>query len=432
MSQQLQDQTRQSKATGMSNKQNLIAISLIIFCSLFLAINYTSAAPSVTITSPSGGDIWEAENSYTITWEQANVDKLNIDLSRGSSLYTIASNVITELTDSSGSYTFEVPLTLSLPTADNYKIKILAYQTGIGSVAVYSDEISITSPTIEVLAPKSGDIISRGTSYNIEWTSTYIDKVDIYLLWAEFSKPLFPSINNLDSSLIVSLDNNPGVYTWNIPESQATGNNTFLIQINDRNAESASVNGKSYDICTGYFSIIDPTPTPDPEPDPDPTPTPEPDPEPDPDPTPTPDPDPEPDPDPTPTVAIYDGDLIRNSNAPGDARFDIYIVKLVNNKKFKRLILSPHVFNSYGHLDWNSVKEVDSSTINQYTTSDLARAVGDNKVYNLSASEGSDAGIKQWLNISVEVFDAQYDSDSIYEINTTDRDAYAEGANITQ
>jgi len=38
-----------------------------------------------------------------------------------------------------------------------------------------------------------------------------------------------------------------------------------------------------------------------------------------------------------------------------------------------------------------------------------------------------DTGTKKWLNITAEEFVNQgYDSNSIYEINTTDRDAYEE------
>jgi len=136
-------------------------------------------------------------------------------------------------------------------------------------------------------------------------------------------------------------------------------------------------------------------------------------------------------------VTIVDGDLVRNSNAEGMAQFDIYIVKLINGKKFKRLILSPHVFESYEHFDkngngspWDDVKDVSQSVMDEYTNSDLVRAVGDDKVYNLTAS--GDTGTKKWLNMTAEQFTAQsYDSDSIYEINATDRNAYTTGVNIT-
>jgi len=125
---------------------------------------------------------------------------------------------------------------------------------------------------------------------------------------------------------------------------------------------------------------------------------------------------------------IFDGDLIRNPNAQGDTKYDIYIVKLVGTKKFKRLILSPHVFDSYGHLNWDKVLLTDQATMNQYTTSNLVRCsdpdmgINDPKVYQLMPSD--DNGTKTWLNMTISEFSAQYDWDSIYTINQVDRDAY--------
>ena len=138
------------------------------------------------------------------------------------------------------------------------------------------------------------------------------------------------------------------------------------------------------------------------------------------------------------TTTIVDGDLIRNPNAEGMAQFDIYIVKLVGDKKFKRLILSPHVFESYEHFDkngngspWDDVIDVAQSVMDEQTTSDLVRAVGHTKVYRLVAT--GDTGTKQWMNMTASRFMARgNDSDSIYEINTTDRDAYITGADITE
>ena len=75
---------------------------------------------------------------------------------------------------------------------------------------------------------------------------------------------------------------------------------------------------------------------------------------------------------------IVDGDLIR---AEGDV--DVFIVKLINNKKFKRLILNPAVFNKYDHLYWENIKDVSQETVDQHTTTSLVRAVDDKRVYKL-------------------------------------------------
>jgi len=135
---------------------------------------------------------------------------------------------------------------------------------------------------------------------------------------------------------------------------------------------------------------------------------------------------------------VVDGDLIRNPNAEGAASLDIYIVKVVGDKKFKRLVLSPHVFESYAHFDkngngnnWDDVMDVDQSTMDQFTTTDLVREDGNDKVYRLYAEEGSDTGNKYWLNMTAEAFTAVFDADAIYTINATDTAGYTAGADVT-
>ena len=120
---------------------------------------------------------------------------------------------------------------------------------------------------------------------------------------------------------------------------------------------------------------------------------------------------------------ILDGDIIRNPNTEGIAQFDIYIVKIIGDKKFRRLILSPTVFESYDHLRWEDVKLVSQDTMNLYTISNLVRCINDYKVYQLFPS--GDTGSKRHLDMSAAEFERQgYDWDSVYIINKTDRDSY--------
>jgi len=137
-------------------------------------------------------------------------------------------------------------------------------------------------------------------------------------------------------------------------------------------------------------------------------------------------------------VDVVDGDLIRNPSAEGMAQLDIYIVKTVGEKNFKRLILSPHVFESYAHFDkngngdnWDDVMDVDQATMDSYTTTDLVREDGNDKVYRLYAAEGSDTGSKYWLNMTAASFTAVFDADAIYTINGTDTAGYTAGANVS-
>jgi len=123
------------------------------------------------------------------------------------------------------------------------------------------------------------------------------------------------------------------------------------------------------------------------------------------------------------TVGILEGALIR---AIGD--FDVYIVKYIGAKKFKRLVLSPSVFNNYGHLKWSDIRDIDSSVVNAFTTSELVRAVGDDKVYKLYPA--GDSGQKRWIKTASVFSIMGFDADSIYEINSFDRDSYVTGSHL--
>ena len=122
-------------------------------------------------------------------------------------------------------------------------------------------------------------------------------------------------------------------------------------------------------------------------------------------------------------TTITDGDTIRATGG-----IDVYIVKLVGTKKFKRLVLNPQVFTSYGHLKWENVKSVDSATLDGYTTSSLVREINDTKVYKLVPD--GDVGTKHWVK-TMDAFNANnYDWSSVYIINKTDRDNYTTGKSI--
>jgi len=140
--------------------------------------------------------------------------------------------------------------------------------------------------------------------------------------------------------------------------------------------------------------------------------------------------------------SIIDGDLVTTADS-----FDIYIIKLVPStsslqgpegpsgprtagqveKKFKRLILNPDIFNSYGHLRWEDVKTVSQATLSDYTLSELVieinpdGSIADPKVYRVRSAANSDVGERRWLNITASEFDAAgYDWDSLYHVNHTE------------
>lgn len=122
-------------------------------------------------------------------------------------------------------------------------------------------------------------------------------------------------------------------------------------------------------------------------------------------------------------IDIVDGDLIRATNTS-----DVYIVEIIGTEKFKRLILNPEIFNQYGHLKWENIKSVEQSTIDEYITSDLVRAVGDDKVYKLYPN--GDTGEKRWIKTADDFLGFGYNWNTIYTINTFERDFYTAGEDL--
>jgi len=111
-------------------------------------------------------------------------------------------------------------------------------------------------------------------------------------------------------------------------------------------------------------------------------------------------------------VTLNDGDIVKTPNNP-----DVYVIKYKNNKQYKRLILSPLVFKSYRHLKWEDIKIVSQEQLDQYTTSSLVKETIDTVIYQLFPN--GDTGERKEQDASTN-----YDPDSVYEINVTDRDSY--------
>jgi len=112
-------------------------------------------------------------------------------------------------------------------------------------------------------------------------------------------------------------------------------------------------------------------------------------------------------------TTIPEGSIVKTLNNP-----DVYIVKYKNGKQFKRLVLNPQVFESYGHLKWEDILTISEEEINSFAESTLVKVGGENSVYKLAAN--GDFGNKA---IVESIY--TYDSDSVYTINGIDFGNYS-------
>ena len=116
-------------------------------------------------------------------------------------------------------------------------------------------------------------------------------------------------------------------------------------------------------------------------------------------------------------VSYAQGSLIRASND-----YRVYIVK----DRFIRHIVSPEIFNFYGHLGFAVVQVVAPEVVTQFKPSAWIRADGDPMVY-----EANDDGTKHWMHMTAEQFVTSRRSwEGVYLINSGERDWYRAGADV--
>lgn len=123
-----------------------------------------------------------------------------------------------------------------------------------------------------------------------------------------------------------------------------------------------------------------------------------------------------------PAYTFYpEGAVIRAIND-----IDVWIVKYAGEKQFRRLVLNPTVFNSYGHLRWEDVRDVSPESVNAFTESFLVYVVGTpDQAYRLTPD--GDIGTRQRISDSA-IVSLALDAEGAYEINATDYENYTEGA----
>ena len=171
----------------------------------------TTAGPSVTVTSPNGGEQWLRGVSHPITWTSTgNIGNVKIELYKGGMLNSvIASNVV-----NNGTYNWNI-LTSQLAGTD-YQVKISSVTTATitdSSNANFAVITTAPKPTINITAPNGGEQWQQGTINPITWTYTgNPGNVKIELL----------KTGKVVSTLANSVTNS-GTYSWNIPLTQTAG-----------------------------------------------------------------------------------------------------------------------------------------------------------------------------------------------------------------
>ncbi|MFX1502848.1 MAG: GPI anchored serine-threonine rich family protein, partial [Promethearchaeota archaeon] len=173
---------------------------------------------SISLTSPTGGETWDAGTTHEITWTwTGSFSNVDIFLYSGATLVdTIASN-----DPNDGSHSWNIPS--NTPAGKMYWIAVV--QVGGIEAADWSTFFNITSSivrSITITRPTESSSWNVGDTEIIRWTSTgSIPSVDIILAKGE------------GDSATIEYEfygiTNTGQYSWSIPSNAKTGDDWNLV-----------------------------------------------------------------------------------------------------------------------------------------------------------------------------------------------------------
>ena len=200
--------------------------------------------PSVSLSSPNGGETWAAGSTHTISWTYTgDPGYLKIDLLKGGSTSTLTSYA-SKGSNGSGSYTWRIS---SNQSSGSYQIRITSRTNG--SLSDTSDDpFTITGPpppSVSLSSPNGGETWAAGSTHTISWTYTgdpgYL-KIDL----------LKGGSTSTLTSYASKGSNGSGSYTWRISSNQSSG--SYQIRITSR------TNGSLSDTSDDSFTITGPPP----------------------------------------------------------------------------------------------------------------------------------------------------------------------------
>jgi hypothetical protein len=120
--------------TGSDYKVRIQSISqpsIIDVSNIYFTISSRTPTPSITVTSPNGGESWKRGTTHTITWDYAGTpgSTVKIELLKGDVLYKVLTPSTSIGRANHGSYSWKLSATTALGT--NYKIRVTSISNSV-------------------------------------------------------------------------------------------------------------------------------------------------------------------------------------------------------------------------------------------------------------------------------------------------------------
>jgi hypothetical protein len=157
-----------AQASG-TNYQVQVSSTIISSCTA-TSSNFTIVGPSISVTSPNGGETWSVGERHNINWYyQGNPgSSVKIVLVEGSATAATIVSSTSIGNNGTGSYAWTVPSTLV--TGSNYKVRVTS-TTNSSLTAMSQGAFTIKGGiSITVTSPAGGESWAAGSAHNITWS----------------------------------------------------------------------------------------------------------------------------------------------------------------------------------------------------------------------------------------------------------------------
>ncbi|MCP4146717.1 MAG: hypothetical protein GY757_03110, partial [bacterium] len=169
--------------------------------------------PSITVTSPTGGEYWQLGSTQTITWSSKGLDGKKVDISLMRNSGGFVGYIAGAIPIGDGSYSWtpgELPNGVVPVPDDSYYIVVETVNSQYFDSGNHFTITQTQEPKITVTSPGGGANLIRGNTYQIKWSKsgTMPDRVKIKL-----------KRNGTAVQAITYDAPNNGIFTWTVPET---------------------------------------------------------------------------------------------------------------------------------------------------------------------------------------------------------------------
>ncbi len=205
------------------------------------AVFTISAAPipTITLTSPNGGESWIAGSTHDIAWTSTGTIA-NVRIQYSNNNGSAWSNIIAT-TPNDGSYSWTIP---NVPSS---VCLVVIYDASNASVADVGNAVFTiaAAPSLTVATPNGGESWAVSSAHNITWTSTGA---------IANAKIEYSANNGAGWATIIASTPNEGTHPWTVPNAPSTA---CLVRVSD--ASNTTVNDASNAAFTIRSSGTEPT-----------------------------------------------------------------------------------------------------------------------------------------------------------------------------